>query len=131
MNNISVILAEADKNIYSLTEQFSNRYFRNLMEAAYLPEKKFILPEGDPPFVSTTNHMDQLSGTFWQVAKSLHMFQRADLLPIRRESLFVQALESLAPIDAKILLCVKDQNLMKMYPNLTKEMLVKIGYFKE
>lgn len=130
MKNISVILAEANKDIYSLAEHFPNSYLRNIMEAAYLPEKKFILPEGDPPFVMAPNHMDQLSGTFWQVAKKLNMFQRADLKPIRRESLFVQALESLSPVDAKILLCVKDQNLMKLYPNLTKEMLVKIGYFK-
>lgn len=130
MKNISVILEEANKNILTLKEHFTNNYFRNIMDAAYLPEKKFILPEGDPPFVMSQNHMDQLSGTFWQVAKKLNMFQRADLKPIRRESLFVQALESLSPIDAKILLCVKDQNLTKIYPKLTKQALVEVGYFK-
>lgn len=131
MKNISVILDEANKNILSLTEHFANSYFRNIMDAAYIPEKKFLLPEGDPPFVMSPNHMDQVSGVFWQVAKKLNMFQRSDIKPFRREVLFIQALESLSPVDAKILLCVKDQNLTKLYPNLTKEALVKIGYFKQ
>lgn len=129
MSNISEILSGADKNISTITQYAGNRYLRNLMEAAYIPEKKFILPDGTPPFKENPQHPDQISGAFWQIAKKLETFQRADLPSLRRESIFIQALESLSEIDAKILVAVKEQALHKMYKNLTLGNLKAVGYF--
>lgn len=130
MSTISTILEEANANVKTIMAHAGNRYLRNIMEAAFIESKKFILPEGEPPYTKNTNHPDQLSGTFWQVAKKIDIFQRADLKPLRREGLFVQTLESLSPIDAKIFILVKEQNLQKMFPKLTKSALEEVGYFK-
>lgn len=129
MSTISEILSAANTDINTLKQHIGNRYLRNLMEAAYIPEKKFVLPEGLPPFKGNTQHPDQLSGAFWQIAKKLDNLQRADLIPIRRESLFIQSLESLSTIDAKILIAVKEQKLDEMFKTLTMENLKAIGYF--
>jgi hypothetical protein len=130
MKTISEILAEANTNIETIKPHINNNYLRSLMEAAYVPEKKMVLPDGEPPYTCSPNHPDQISGAFWQIAKKISLFSRADLKPIRRESLFVQALESVSAMDASILLAVKNQTLDKMFPNLSKESLVKVGYFK-
>jgi hypothetical protein len=99
------------------------------MEAAYIPEKKFVLPEGLPEFKGNLQHPDQISGAFWQIAKKLDTFQRAELPAIRRESIFIQSLESLSAIDAKILIAVKEQTLHKMFKTLTLKNLKAVGYF--
>ena len=129
MSNISEIISAANVDINTLKQHIGNKYLRNLMEAAYIPEKKFVLPEGIPPFKGNLQHPDQLSGAFWQIAKKIENLQRAELIPLRRESLFIQALESVSEIDAKILIAVKEQSLDKMFKNLTMENLKAVGYF--
>jgi hypothetical protein len=129
MSNISEILSAANTDINTLKQHIGNRYLRNLMEAAYIPEKKFVLPEGLPEFKGNLQHPDQISGAFWQIAKKLDTFQRAELPAIRRESIFIQSLESLSAIDAKILIAVKEQTLHKMFKTLTLKNLKAVGYF--
>jgi len=130
MSNISEILSAANTDINTLKQHIGNRYLRNLMEAAYIPEKKFVLPEGLPEFKGNLQHPDQISGAFWQIAKKLDTFQRAELPAIRRESIFIQSLESLSAIDAKILIAVKEQTLHKMFKTLTMKNLKAVGYFE-
>lgn len=130
MSNISEILSAANTDINTLKQHIGNRYLRNLMEAAFIPEKKFVLPEGLPEFKGNLQHPDQISGAFWQIAKKLDTFQRAELPAIRRESIFIQSLESLSAIDAKILIAVKEQTLHKMFKTLTMKNLKAIGYFE-
>lgn len=129
MSTISEILSAANTDINTLKQHIGNKYLRNLLEAAYIPEKKFVLPEGIPPFKENPQHPDQLSGSFWQIAKKIENLQRMDITPIRRESLFIQDLESLSAIDAKILIAVKEQTLHKMFKTLTLKNLKAIGYF--
>lgn len=129
MSNISEILSAANTDINTLKQHIGNKYLRNLMEAAYIPEKKFVLPEGLPEFKGNLQHPDQISGAFWQIAKKLDTFQRAELPAIRRESIFIQSLESLSAIDAKILIAVKEQTLHKMFKTLTLKNLKAVGYF--
>lgn len=127
---ISEILSAADKDINTIKQHIGNNYLRKLMECAYIADKKMILPEGDPPYTPSTLHESQVSGAFWQVAKKLDVFLRADVKPFMREKSFIGALESVSASDAKILLAVKDQALYKIYPNLTYQNLVNVGYFQ-
>lgn len=129
MDSIPDILADADKDPTSLLKHKGNNYLRNLMMIAYLPEKKMILPEGDPPYNTTTTSDQVTKGAFWQVCRKLDIFLRTDLNPIRREAQFISALESISEKEAQILLNAKDQTLMSIYPNLTFEKLKEIGYF--
>lgn len=129
MAYVKEILDAANTNIDSLKEHFGNQYFRNLMEAAYDVDKKFLLPEGTPPFKPSKLHEGQTTGQFWQIAKRLDVFYRSDVKSIVREHSFIGALEALSENEAKILIAIKEQSLDKLYTNLTLESLRKIGYF--
>lgn len=129
MDTIHEILSAAEDNIESILKHKDNKYLRNIMEAAYFDDKKFNLPEGNPPFKKNIQHEQQLRGTFWQIAKKLDLFQRKDLKPFRQETLFIQALESLPEVEAKILMAVKDQTLHKMYKGVSNNRLRNVGYF--
>lgn len=129
MDSIPDILADADKEPSSLLKYKGNNYLRNLLTVAYVPEKKMVLPEGDPPY-KTTETSDQITkGAFWQVCRKMDVFLRQDVKAIFREAQFISALESVSEKEAQILLKAKDQNLMALYPNLTYEKLKEIGYF--
>lgn len=130
MAYIKEILDAANKNIDSLKQHIGNQYLRNLMEAAYMEDKKFNLPEGVPPYKENSLHESQTSGQFWQIARKIDVFQRTDVKPIFREKSFIGALESLSVAEAKILIAVKEQKLHELYPNLTIGKLREIGYFK-
>lgn len=127
--SILEILADANKNPKSIMAVAGNTYLRSLMECAYFPEKKMVLPEGDPPYKPSGMNDYQNKGGFWQVARKIDNFTREDIPTIKRESMFIHALESISNNDAKVLLAVKDQTLESLYPNLTYETLKKVGYF--
>ena len=128
MDLITEILSDIDKDIKNIKTVEGNKYLRNILEAALVPELKLELPEGDPPYTPRAAPSAQFSGMFWQEAKKIAVFRRKDLHPLRRETLFVQALESVSAKEAEILLAVKDQTLYKLYPNITRGALNEGGY---
>lgn len=130
MATIKQILDAANADIKTIMAHAGNRYLRNLLEVAYLPEKKMNLPEGHPPFKESNMGDAQHEGAFWQIARKIDMFTRTDVKQIKLEVPFINALESLTKEDAEILIEIKDQNLDKIYPNITRSELVKVGYFK-
>lgn len=130
MATIKQILDAANADIKTIMAHAGNRYLRNLLEVAYLPEKKMRLPEGLPPYKENSMGDAQLEGAFWQIAKKIDMFSRSDVKQIKLEVPFINALESLTKEDAKILLLIKDQILDSFYPNITLETLKEVGYFK-
>lgn len=127
---INDILMEASSNINSIMRHKDNKYLRNFMESAYLPEKKMILPEGVPPYKANNMHEQQLRGTFWQIAKKMDTFTRSDVKSIKREMAFIQALESLPEIEVKVFLAAKEQTVHKLFKGLTLKALKEVGYFK-
>jgi hypothetical protein len=130
MAYIKEILDKADKNINTLKEHIGNKYLRNILEAAYLLDKKLILPDGVPPYKENTLHESQTSGQFWQIARKIDIFYNTDIKPIYRERAFITALESISKNKAKIFIAIKEQNLEGLYPNITFQTLKNIGYFK-
>jgi hypothetical protein len=130
MSTVNEIFKAAEDNINSILAVKANKYFRNLMEAAYVPEKKLLLPDGNPPYKPNGMHEAQVEpGIFWQIARKLDVFQRPEMKQVRREMQFIQALESLSAQDAEILLAIKDQKLHKKFKGLTLKKLTEIGYF--
>ena len=65
---------------------------------------------------------------FTQETKKLYVYLRADLKPLRRETLFIQLLECIHPSEAKVLLAVKDQKLNKLYKNITAKVAEEYGF---
>lgn len=100
-----------------------------LFRHAYLPEHRFLLPEGAPPYKENNSKMGMTPANFQIEIPKLYIFCRADLKPTKRETMFVELLEALHPEEAVVLLAIKEQNLDTLYPNLTRDALAEAGFF--
>ena len=99
-----------------------------LFKHAFLPEHKFLLPEGEPPYKQDTSPIGMTRARFIQEIRKFYVFCRKDLTPMKRETMFVQLCEALHPDEVKILCAIKDQNLPTLYPNLTRKVLAAAGF---
>lgn len=125
---ITEILAEINTTPALLgTKHKDNTAVRMLLEYAFDASKKFVLPEGDPPFKPDAAPIGMSPANFYQQIRKLYIFTRVDLSSTRREALFIQMLESIHPSEAKVCLLIKDQNLTAEYPNITADLVAKEG----
>lgn len=130
MLTIGETLGDINKDIKELKKHEGNTFLRNVFEHAFVPEKKFLLPEGLPPFKTNGLSSVETKGTFWQEARKFYTYCRADLKPFIRERNFLQALEGLDKESVGIMIAIKEQTLTDLYPNITVEALKEVGYFK-
>lgn len=90
-----------------------NKALMQVLHATFHPEVKFILPSGAPPFTKLAKSVDA-QGTLYREAKRLYLFIEGLSPPVqqlKRETLFVQLLESVDPDDADLLLAMKDKKM--------------------
>lgn len=126
---IPEILEEINANPEALEKYKDSAALRLLFEHAFLPEKKFDLPEGDPPFKPDTAPIGMTPGNLYQELRRLYVFTPARVLSkVRKEQLFIQLLENIHPSEAKVILAVKDQKLNKLYKNVTSDLAAEYGF---
>ena len=101
---------------------------RILLQHAFMPELKFMLPEGTPPFKPDPAPIGMSQANFSGEMRKLYIFtKQRELSPVRREQLFIQLLENVHPSEAALLVAVKDQTLTKIYKKITLNMLIDAG----
>lgn len=96
---------------------------RIVLQAAYDPSVKFLLPEGVPPYKK--NELVDQEHIFHKDAPHIRYFVEGfhpNLTSNKREMMFVQFLERLAPADAELLCNIKDKKPIKG---------ITIGHVKE
>jgi len=120
---VTEMLAEINDNPATITKYKDNGALRLIFEHAFDPDKKFFLPEGDPPFKEDSAPIGMSPANLHMEAKKLYVFCREDLNKLRREPLFIQLLEGLHPLESKLILAIKDQKLTKMYPKITQKLV--------
>jgi len=125
---ITEILTEINDDPQLIEQYKSNAALRILFEHAFIPERKFILPEGEPPFKPDAAPLGMTPANLLMEMKKLYIFCREDLQPIRRESLFINLLENVHPEEAKLLLSIKEQKLSKLYKKITKKLVSDAGF---
>lgn len=126
---ITEILEEVNKDTSNLTKYRENAALKFLFQHAFIPEQKFVLPDGAPPFKPEAAPIGMTPANFTQEMKKLYVFTKArDLPKVRREQLFIQLLESVHPTEAKVLIAVKDQALNKLYKNITADLAADYGF---
>lgn len=87
---------------------------RVILQAAYDPKVKFLLPSGAPPYKK--NDLPDQENILHKEASFIRYFVDGfypDLKQNKREAMFVQFLERLAPADAELLCSVKDKKPIK------------------
>jgi len=127
--NIPEILEEVNKDITTLAKYRENAALRFIFQHAFIPEQKFDLPAGDPPYKQDAGPIGMSPGNLMMETKKLYVFTKAKELPkVRREHLFIQLLENVHPSEAKVLLAIKDQKLNKLYKNITADLAAEYGF---
>ena len=85
---------------------------RTILQLAYHPNVKSALPEGGPPY-KPCEYLDQEGRLFTEYRK-LYLFCEGGndtIKPLKRESLFIQLLESISPKDAELIIAAKDKKI--------------------
>lgn len=125
---VSTILKEASEiksrkdRIAFLKSHHPNTLMKQLLKYVYDPNIKFALPEGEPPY-KPCEALDQENMLYLE-QRRLYLFLEGgnpNLNPLRRETLFVQLLESIEPEDAKLMIAVKDKKLP--YKGITEKVV--------
>lgn len=87
---------------------------RVILQATYDPTVKFLLPEGAPPY--KPNELVDQEHVFHKEARMVQYFVEGfhpNLAKNKREMMFVEFLERLAPKDAELLINAKDKKPIK------------------
>lgn len=114
------------------TDYKDNQALKIIFEYAFLTNKKFDLPEGEPPFKRDAAPIGMSPGNLMMELRRFYIFTPERELPkFKKEALFVQLLESVHPSEAKLLVAIKDQNLSSLYPNITTDVLIQNGYLPQ
>lgn len=125
---ITEILTEINDDPKAIEKYKGNAALRLIFEHAFLPEKKFALPDGEPPFKKDAAPIGMSPANLYQEVRKLYIFCRTDLKAIRKETLFVQLLENVHPSEAELILAIKDQKLTKKYPKITHKLVADAGF---
>ena len=96
---------------------------RQILKGAFDPKIKWDLPEGPPPYSENDAPAGTEHTTLYTEARRLYYFVdgAATLSKTKKETMFIQMLESLHADDAKVLIAVKEKTLNKVYKGLTAE----------
>tara|TARA_B000000565_G_C23779513_1_gene375357 strand:+ start:284 stop:712 length:429 start_codon:yes stop_codon:yes gene_type:complete len=93
----------------------------------YDPNVKWLLPEGTPPF--TPNTISDNEGQLEYESRKFYLFvegpseQQQNLKKHKREELFINMLETVSHVEAKILLGMKERKLP--YKGITKKLVAE------
>ena len=111
LEKVSKLNKKADR-IAELQKHRGNSTLLTILQGAFDPRIEWLLPEGVPPFKK--NDLVDQEGTLYTETRKLYLFIKGgndNLKQIRREAIFIQLLESLAPADADLLCAVKDKKI--------------------
>ena len=124
---ITEILEDINEDPKRASFYINNNAFKTLMEYATNPEKKWLLPKGNPPFKEDPAPFGMSEANLLMEIRRLYIFLREDLPAVKREQLFINLLEGIHPSEAKLLIAVKDQTVHKIYKKVTHKMLHDAG----
>jgi hypothetical protein len=97
---------------------------RTILQGAFDPRVKWALPEGEPPY-KPNDLVDQENVLIHDARKLIHFIEGGTpgLKQLKREAIFIEMLESVAPADAKLLCSIKEKKLpwKGITPEIVKE----------
>lgn len=129
---ITEMLKEINDDPAQLEKYKTNAALKFIFQYAFMPEHKFELPEGEPPFKPDAAPLGMSPANFIQETKKMYVFTSArPLNKIRKEQLFIQLLENIHPDEAKVLIAIKDQKLNKLYKKITAKLAADHGFIPE
>lgn len=117
-----------DKKI-GILQQYNENFIKSLLIWNFDPSIQSILPEGDVPIQSKEDAEKNPSSSIRKEWSKFYNFVKGGndaMNKLRKETMFINMLESFHPGEAEVLCLVKDKKLQTKY-NITKE-LVSAAY---
>lgn len=106
-----------------------NSAIRTVLKFCFDPAIKWLLPKGEAPY--TPCEFPNIENMLYSEARRLYLFVEGgnpNLTTLKRESMYIDLLQSITPEDAKLLISIKDKKLpfkglksetvLKAYPGL-------------
>ena len=101
-----------------------NSAIKTILKFCFDPNIKWLLPEGDAPYKPC--EYPNIDNMLYGEARRLYLFVEGgnpNLTTLKRESMFVDLLQSINPEDAKLLVAIKDEKFP--YKGLTAATVLK------
>lgn len=134
---VTEILKEINENPTLLTTQYrkTGPYATTpegiILEAAFDPAKRFPLPSGEPPYRPSKKPIGLCESSLSAEVSKFYLYFRDNLSKTKRDLLYIQSLERVSEEEARVLIAVKDQELTKLYPNITPQLVCDAGYISQ
>ena len=109
---------ESEEDKIKILKQYETDALKSILIWNYDETVVSLLPEGDVPYRPNENPLGTNHSSLRRDFKNLYNFVKGgndSLSKIRRETIFIQILESLHPLEADILVLVKDKRLEDKY----------------
>lgn len=107
-------LATDEERILKL-RALSSKHFKEILSYTFDENIVWLLPDGDPPFKPSTEKKDKMESRLLQEMRSLPIFLNVGpyktMIKGRREQIFIEILQTIAPDDAILLLSMKNRKL--------------------
>tara|TARA_B100002019_G_scaffold259067_1_gene244173 strand:- start:689 stop:1120 length:432 start_codon:yes stop_codon:yes gene_type:complete len=116
-------IKDKNKQIIHL-QKHSTKMLKEIIGLCYDPRVQWRLPPGKPPYRALPKASDAqgvLKAEMRKMAIFVENPQYKDLSPLKRETQFVQLLESIDCDDAEMLCSIKDRKMP--YKNLSKDLM--------
>lgn len=104
----------------SLATCSNNTVLIGTLQCIFDPRVEFDLPSGSPPY-NENQFLDQSSNYYKEFRKMYLFLKGNNLKSLKRETLFVQFLETISKEDAKMVVGMKDKE--SIFPNITYELV--------
>lgn len=127
---LTEVLEEINSDVKKINEYKDDTALRFIFEYAFDDDKKFDLPDGEPPFKPDGAPLGMTPANLRMETKKFYIYLRKDLPKLRKEQLFIGLLEAVHPDEAKLLIAIKDQKLNKLYPKITRNLLEGLNLIK-
>lgn len=99
---------------------------------AFNPNFKMPLPDGIPPYIPSQHPIGVAPVEILNTHNKLYIMYNRDTRQYKKEEIFVQWVEEMAPEEAELMIRIKDQTLQEAFPNLTLDVyLTALGWSRE
>lgn len=96
------------------------------------PNFKMPLPDGIPPYIPSQHPIGVAPVEILNTHNKLYIMYNRDTRQYKKEEIFVQWVEEMAPEEAELMIRIKDQTLQEAFPNLTLDVyLTALGWSRE
>lgn len=117
--------ASSDAERMTILRQNNSPVLLDILKMNFDPNVRMQLPEGDPPYKKTGIPMGMADTNLYKEMRRMYTWINPppNLHRIKRETLFIQLLESINEKEAELICAVKDKNMTKLYPAISYDLV--------